>query len=96
MNTPMRTTSTTAIVSLIFGVTCWVAIPFVGALVAIVCGHLARGEIRRAPPGSMDGDGMALAGLILGYLHLVFLVAAMAIIFMFLGGLAWFGFHWHG
>ena len=39
---------------------------------------------------------MALAGLILGYLHLVFLVAAMAIIFMFLGGLAWFGLHWHG
>ena len=96
MNMPMRTTSTTAIVSLIFGVTCWVAIPFVGALVAIVCGHLARGEIRRAPPGSMEGDGMALAGLILGYLHLAFLVLAVAILFMFLGGLAFFGLHWHG
>ena len=72
MNMPMRTTSTTAIVSLIFGVTCWVAIPFVGALVAVVCGHLARGEIRRAPPDSMDGDGMALAGLILGSVSTTF------------------------
>ena len=96
MSMPIRTTSTTAVVSLVFGVICWVAIPLLGALIAIVCGHVARGEIRRAPPGSMDGDGMAIAGLLLGYLHLVFVVAAVAIVFMFLGGLAFFGFHWHG
>jgi len=59
MNIPARITSTTAVISLVFGILCWMAIPFIGAIVAVVCGHLARGEIRRAPPGSMEGDGMA-------------------------------------
>jgi hypothetical protein len=96
MNTPARTTSTTAIISLVFGVICWVAIPFIGAIVAIVCGHVARGEIRRAPPGSIDGDGMAVAGLILGYLHLALFALAVLLIFTVFGGLAIFShLHWN-
>ena len=94
MNVPVRTTSTAAILSLVFGIVSWCALPVIGAVVAIVCGHTARGEIRRAPPGSVDGDGMAVAGLILGYLHLVMMALLVAVVFMFLGGLAWFG-HWH-
>jgi hypothetical protein len=94
MNTPIRTTSTTAIISLIFGILCWVAIPFIGAIVAIICGHVARGEIKRSAPGSIDGDGMAIAGLILGYAHLALFIIAMMLIFGVLGGLAVFG-HWH-
>jgi hypothetical protein len=70
MNTPATQTSTTAVISLVFGIICWIALPFLGAIVAVMCGHAARGEIRRAPPGTIEGDGMALAGLILGYLHL--------------------------
>ena len=96
MNMPVRTTNTTAIFSLIFGIVCWVAIPFLGAIAAVICGHVARGEIRRAPPGTMEGDGMALAGLILGYVHLAFIVMMVMILFMFLGGLAYFGHHFHG
>jgi len=96
MNMAARTTSTTAIVSLVFGIVCWVAIPFIGAIVAIVCGHVARNEIRSAPPGSVEGDGMAVAGLILGYLHLALLAAAIMVVFTFLGGLAFFAhFHWN-
>ena len=94
MNTPARTTSALAIVSLIFGAVCWVAIPFVGAIVAVICGHAARAEIRRAPPGSIEGDGMAVAGLILGYVHLAFVALLVIAIFGFLGGLAFFA-HWH-
>jgi len=94
MNTPVRTTNTLAIVSLVFGIVCWIAIPFVGAVVAIVCGHAARGEIRRSPPGTFDGDGLAVAGLILGYAHLAFIAAALMLIFGLLGGLAFFA-HWH-
>lgn len=94
MNTSIRTTSTTAIISLIFGILCWVAIPFIGAIVAIICGHVARGEIKRSAPGSIDGDGMAIAGLILGYAHLALFIIAMMLIFGVLGGLAVFG-HWH-
>jgi len=95
MNTAARTTSATAIISLVFGVLCWVAIPFVGAIVAVVCGHVARGEIRRAPPGTIEGDGMAIAGLVLGYAHLALFALAVSLFFTFFGGLAWFAAHWH-
>ncbi len=96
MNSPVRATSSLAVVSLVFGAICWIAIPFVGAVVAVVCGHLARGEIRRAPPGTIEGDGMALAGMILGYLHLALFALAILLVFGFLGGLAFFAnWHWH-
>ena len=93
MNTPIRSTSTTAILSLVFGLACWIGLLFFGAIVAIICGHVARAEIRRAPPGSIEGDGMAVAGLVLGYLHLALWVFAVMILFLFLGGLAFFA-HW--
>jgi len=95
MSVPPRTTNTTAVVSLVFGVLCWVGIPFIGAVVAVVCGHVARREIRAAAPGSVDGDGMAVAGLILGYLQLALFFAAIMVIFTVLGGLAFFA-HLHG
>jgi len=95
MNTATRTTSTTAIVSLVFGIICWIAIPFIGAIVAIICGHAARAEIRRAPPGSIEGDGMAIAGLILGYLHLALLAMFLLLVFTVLGGLAFFAHFFH-
>jgi hypothetical protein len=48
---------------------------FVGAVAAIVTGHIARHQIRRT---GEQGAGMALAGLILGYIGLVFSVLAVA------------------
>ena len=96
MNQPtvVRSTSPLAIVSLVFGIATWMLLPVLGAIVAIVCGHLARAEIRRAP-AAWEGDGMALAGLILGYVHLVVvLLAALflwGLLFLSLGA-AW---HWH-
>lgn len=71
MNPPVRT-SGTAIASLVFGIVAWVGLPLIGALVAVICGHVARGEIRRMPPGSVDGDGLAVAGIILGYAQIAF------------------------
>jgi hypothetical protein len=81
MNTPMRT-SGTAIASLIFGIISWLGLPVVGAVVAVICGHMARGEIRRMPAGTIEGDGMALAGLILGYAQLVL---CLLVILLFIG-----------
>jgi len=95
MNTTARTTSTTAIVSLVFGIICWIAIPFIGAIVAIICGHVARTEIRNSPPGSIEGDGMAIAGLILGYLHLALIAMFLLLVFTVLGGLAFFTHFFH-
>lgn len=93
MNTVYPRTSSLAIVSLIFGILAYVFLPFLGALIAVVCGHSARSEIRRAAPGTIEGDGLALAGLILGWIQLAF--TAIAIVFAMLvlfGAIAFSGF----
>jgi len=96
VNTQIQgSTSVSAIMSLIFGILSWTGLPFFGAVVAIVCGHVARGEIRRAPPGAIQGDGLALAGLILGYLHLVLFVFAASLLLTVFGGFAWLAAHLH-
>ena len=45
---PNAPTSTAAVLSLVFGIISWLILPLLGALVAIVCGHVARADIRRA------------------------------------------------
>lgn len=89
MNTTMRQTSSLAIASLVSGLLGWTLLPMIGSLVAIVTGHLARGEIRRMPE-RLDGDGLAIAGLVLGYAAIVLGVLFALAVFLFLGGLAWF------
>lgn len=74
-------TSALAITSLICGILGLLLVPF--ALVAIVCGHIARSNIKNSG-GTIGGAGVALGGLITGYLGLVAvffigLLAAMAI-----------------
>jgi hypothetical protein len=83
---PVRT-STSAIVSLIFGLLSWVALPLVGAVVAIIAGHMARGEIRRSHV-PLEGDGLAIAGLILGYVQLAMLLIGLLVVFLVFGGIA--------
>lgn len=83
MNAIYVRTSGTAIASLILGILAWVALPLIGAILAVVLGHIARSEIRRSPPGSVEGDGMAIAGLVLGYLHLGLLLVAIALVMLF-------------
>lgn len=86
MNAAYPRTSTMAVMSLIFGILSYVFLPFIGALVAVICGHAARSEIRRAPPGTVDGDGMALAGLILGWIQIVLTVIGVGIFVLFIMG----------
>ncbi|TVS12789.1 MAG: DUF4190 domain-containing protein [Wenzhouxiangella sp.] len=75
-------TSALAIVSLVFGILAWIALPLIGALIAIVTGHMARSQIRAAY-GGLQGDGLAVAGLVLGYLQ--FLIGLFAITLIFFG-----------
>jgi hypothetical protein len=82
MNAVYVRTSGTAVASLVFGVLTWVMLPLIGAVLAVVLGHVARGEIRRAAPGSVQGDGMALAGLVLGYTHLALVLLFLAVVAM--------------
>lgn len=88
MNAMTRTTSPMAIISLVSGILGWTLLPLLGSIVAVVTGHLARGEIRRAPD-RLEGDGMALAGLILGYAAFAMAVFAVFAFVLFFGGLAW-------
>jgi hypothetical protein len=78
-------TSTLAIISLVSGILSWVVFPFIGALVAIVTGHMARNEIRNNY--GMQGDGLALVGLILGYLHIITFCGGILFAMLFLGGM---------
>jgi hypothetical protein len=84
---PART-STLAIVSLIAGIVGFVMLPVVGSVVAVVTGHMAKGEIRNSG-GTISGDGLATAGLILGYIGVGFTVlgvCALAIWLIFVAG----------
>jgi hypothetical protein len=87
MNTTARNTSTLAIVSLVSGLLGWSFVPWLGSLVAVVTGHLARAEIRREPE-RLEGDGMAVAGLVLGYAMLVLSLVGLVLVVMFFGGIA--------
>ncbi len=80
-------THTLAIISLIFGLLSWLGLPLIGALVAVITGHLARSDIDRHPD-QFEGGGMALTGLILGWLNIALSVLAIAAIFLFFGGMA--------
>jgi hypothetical protein len=62
--------STMAVVSLISGILGWFVLPLIASLVAVVTGHMAKKEIRESR-GRVGGDGLATAGLIMGYSSLV-------------------------
>jgi len=74
---PSRTNGLAA-VSLGFGIGQFL-IPIFGALVAIICGHVARAQIRR---NGEQGDGLAIAGLVLGYLGILIplLIVLLAVV----------------
>ena len=63
-------TSSMATTSLIAGIIGWTIAPFLGALTAIITGHMAKKEIQESD-GKLGGDGMATAGLIMGYLQII-------------------------
>ena len=90
MNANVRQTSTLAIVSLIAGILGWTLVPFFGSIAAVVCGHMARKEIRLNP--ALEGSGFATAGLILGWIGLTFWILGILLFVLFFGGLAWLGF----
>lgn len=93
MNEANRT-STLAVISLVAGILGWTLLPFLGSLGAIITGHMARSEIRRAA-GTVDGDGLAIAGLVLGWGSVVVTMIGILVAVMFFGGiaalLAWLG-----
>ena len=66
---PALPNSNMALASLILGILGWTILPTLGAIAAIITGHMAKNEIRDSR-GTVGGDGMATAGLIMGYANI--------------------------
>jgi len=82
INVQSQAVSALSILSMISGIVsvpmiclCFLSIPF--SLFAIVSGHISRSICRRSQ-GRVTGDGMAVAGLVLGYLTLLVTVGIWA------------------
>jgi len=76
-------TNQLAIVSLVAGIASYVMLPVIGAVVAVITGHMARSQIKRT---GESGNGLALAGLILGYVHLALgLIVLLVVVVVFFG-----------
>ena len=66
-------TSGAATASLVLGIAATLCGGPLLGIPAIICGHAARSAIKRSK-GTIGGTGMAMAGLIMGYLSLVWLM----------------------
>ncbi len=78
--------SALALASLVFGALSWMTLPVIGAVAAVVTGHLAKSEIDRSGK-QLGGREFATVGLILGYvqLGLVFFAAVILMSVLILG-----------
>ena len=81
-----RQTSVLAIISLVTGLLGWTLLPVLGSIGAIITGHIARSEIRRDPT-AIEGDGLAIAGLVLGYAMVAITILGLLMAVLFFGGL---------
>jgi Domain of unknown function (DUF4190)/Domain of unknown function (DUF1707) len=72
-----RPTNGMAIAAMVCGIAQFFGFWLLGTIPAVVLGHIARRQIRQT---GEQGDGMALAGLILGYVGLALSVVAVILI----------------
>ena len=75
--------STLATVSLIAGILGFTFIPVLGAIVALITGYMARTETRAIPP-KVSGDGMATAGIIMGWIQVGLIIVGICCLVVYL------------
>jgi type IV pilus assembly protein PilA len=69
-----------AVASMVLGITSFVlCLSFLAGIPAIILGHISRSKIKKSN-GRLQGDGLALTGLILGYISLLFIPLTAAIV----------------
>jgi competence protein ComGC len=73
MTTAQKQMVGVAVASLVLGILGLILIGPLGSIPAVICGHVAKSRIKNNPD-MLTGDGMALAGLILGYVQIGFMV----------------------
>ena len=76
--------STMAIVSLIAGILGFMMLPVIGSIVALWAGYAARKETRAIPP-TASGDGMATAGIVMGWIQIGLAVAGLCCLILYFG-----------
>jgi hypothetical protein len=79
-------TNLLAIISLISGILAWIGLFGLGGLVAVITGHMAKGQIASSA-GRMTGDGLATAGLVLGYLNIAITLIGICLVVLIFAGL---------
>ena len=70
-NTPQPKTPALAIWSLVLGILSLVCFSIFAAIPGVICGHMAYSRIKRSS-GALTGEGLAIAGLITGYIGIAF------------------------
>ena len=83
---PATETNIWAIISLISGILSWLGFFGLGGIAAVICGHVARSQIAHSA-GRQTGDGLAIAGLVLGYLNIALAVAGICLAMLVLAGI---------
>ena len=73
---PRSKTDDLAIASLVCAIASFTILPFFTAVAAIVIGFVSRERIRKSE-GLLEGNGLALAGILVGVLNLVLCVAIL-------------------
>lgn len=71
-----RPTHGLAVASLVFGVLGFIGLFIIGPILALVFGYMARSRIKEDP--HFGGDGMAIAGIVLGWIGLLLQVVLIA------------------
>ena len=72
----MGENKTLAIVSLVLGILSFVCLGFLGSIPAIVLGFMQRSKIK-SNPSEFGGGGMAMAGIVIGALNIVFTIVVL-------------------
>ena len=72
-NADLLPSSTLAIVSLVSAILGFTLVPVIGTIVALITGYMARRETRSIPARA-SGDGLATAGIIMGWIQVALLV----------------------
>jgi hypothetical protein len=66
-----------AVASLVLSLAGFLGLFLIGPVLGVICGHLALNQIKKSN-GLVGGGGLAMAGLIVGYLGFVLSVALLA------------------
>ncbi|WP_232498009.1 DUF4190 domain-containing protein [Agromyces humatus] len=78
-------TNVLAIISLIASIAAFVILPFIGSIAGVICGHIALSQIKKT---GEQGRGMAVAGLIVGYVGIVLAIIGTIVFFAIIASIA--------